>query len=170
MHSIASPNQFTRIKNALRLLLITSLAWTACRNDGEKVQEIREGGPNSDLIRNPVGADGQVDTNQLARIVFSEPEFDFGSVPEGEIVEHKFQFTNTGSVPLMIKNARSSCGCTVPKWPQDPIPPGGQGEILATFNTEARVGEQKKLVYVLANTYPNETKLQLRGNVEGRKN
>jgi hypothetical protein len=45
-----------------------------------------------------------------------------------------FEFTNTGNEPLLIRNAKSSCGCTVPEWPKEPIPPGGKGQIKVQYN------------------------------------
>ncbi len=144
--------------------------WVACQSDAgaEKVQEIRTGGPNSDLVRNPINADGTIDSSLLARITFEETEFDFGSVNEGEVVEHRYKFTNTGKVPLLVQNARSSCGCTIPEWPEEPLEPGESGEIVAKFNTEGRPGAQKKMIYVSANTLPAETSILLKGEVKGR--
>ncbi len=152
------------MKNSLFLISILAISWASCKNDGG-VQEIRDGGPNSDLVRNPATANMPTDTNQLARITFEQAEFDFGTVNEGQIVEHVFKFTNTGKVPLTILKARSSCGCTVPEWPEEPIPPGGTGELKAKFNTEGKVREQKKSITVTANTYPNESKVVLKGVV-----
>jgi len=146
---------------------ITGLALVlfACQNDNG-VQEIRDGnGPNANLVRNPATADMPLDTNQLARIKFDETEFDFGTINEGETVEHRYKFTNVGKVPLTILNARASCGCTTPDWPKDPIPPGGTGEIYAKFNSDGRVKEQKKIITILANTHPNETMIRLKGYV-----
>jgi hypothetical protein len=80
-------------------------------------------------------------------------------------VEHRFKFKNTGQVPLTILNAISSCGCTIPEWPEDPIPPGGTGEILAKFNTTGKPNDQKKTISITANTYPNLTKVVLMGHV-----
>ncbi len=153
------------MKNSLFLLLMTALAWSACKNDSAGVQETHGGGPNSDMVRNPATANMPTDTNQLARIQYEEPNFDFGTVNEGQIVEHVFKFTNVGKVPLTILKARSSCGCTVPEWPEEPIPPGGTGEIKAKFNTEGKPKEQKKTITVTANTYPNDTKVVLKGMV-----
>ncbi|MDX1913112.1 MAG: DUF1573 domain-containing protein [Saprospiraceae bacterium] len=153
------------MKNPLIMSLILAFTWMACKNDQGGVQEIKSGGPNSDLVRNPVTANMPTDTNQLARITFEQPEFDFGTVNEGAIVEHTFKFVNTGKIPLTILKARSSCGCTVPEWPEEPIPPGGIGEIKAKFNTEGKLREQKKAITVTANTYPNDTKVTLKGIV-----
>ncbi len=153
----------------LYFLTAALFSFAACKNDPDAagVREIRSGeGPNANLIRNPATADMPMDTNQLARITFTEQEFNFGTINEGDIVEHRFPFTNTGKVPLSILNARSSCGCTTPDWPKEPIPPGGTGEIYAKFNSEGRVDEQSKLVIVTANTYPNETKVKIKGFVK----
>lgn len=155
------------MKNGLFLLMLGILAFVACKNDKEGVKEL-SGGPNSDLIRNPATADLPTDTNQLARIQFEETEFDFGEVKEGEIVNHSFKFTNTGKVPLTVMNARSTCGCTVPEWPDEPIPPGGTGEITAKFNTDMKKNQQKKVITVTANTYPNESQVTLKGIVNAK--
>lgn len=150
-------------------LALTATLYVACQGDGERVQEIRSSGPNSDLIRNPSSANQPTDTNQMARIAFEEPEFDFGEVREGTVVEHKYRFKNTGKVPLVIANCRSTCGCTVPEWPKEEIEPGETGEITATFNTQDRTGGQRKRIYITANTFPNETKVELFGTVNPKK-
>jgi hypothetical protein len=151
------------------VLIAAGLLLQACQNDPSDsgVREIRGGdGPNANLIRNPATADMPMDTSKLAKIEYEEPNFDFGTAKSGDIVEHRFKFKNTGNVPLSILNARSSCGCTVPEWPKDPIPPGGTGEIYARFNTEGRTEKQSKLIVVTANTYPNETRVKLSGFVQ----
>jgi hypothetical protein len=153
----------------LKCLIAAATLWTACQNTESEggVREIRAtDGPNSSLIRNPVSANTPLDTNQLARITFNEPEFDFGSAKSGEVVLHKFKFVNTGKVALTILNARAGCGCTIPEWPKEAIPPGGTGEISAKFNTEGREGRQSKDITVTANTFPNETVIRLRGEVK----
>lgn len=160
------------MKNTIILCLAAALGWAACQNDkpGEGTQENKPGGSSvADMVRNPVSANQPLDSNQLARITFEETEFDFGEVNEGDIVEHKFKFTNTGKVPLTILKARSSCGCTVPEYSDEPIPPGGRGEITAKFNTTNKIDLQKKLIYVTANTYPNETSVMLKGIVKAVK-
>lgn len=143
------------------------LALLACGNDkgAERVQEIKSGS-NAELVRNPVSAEQPLDTNLLARIVFEEQNFNFGEVKEGALVTHKFKFKNTGKVPLNILRARSSCGCTVPEWPKEPIGPGEFGEIIAKFNTEGKPERQKKIIFVTANTYPNEMSVTLEGFVK----
>ena len=101
-------------------------------------------------------------------IQYENDKYEFGVVNEGEIVKHMFKFKNTGSEPLVISNAKASCGCTVPIWPKEPIPPGGSGEIAVEFNTKGKPGAQSKQVTVTANTNPTETFLVVAGEVKGK--
>lgn len=153
------------MKQTFFILTVALIGLISCKNDQQGVQEIKNSGTNAGLIRNPVGPDGALDTNQLARIHFAESEFDFGTANEGDVITHAFVFTNTGNVPLLIQNARSTCGCTIPEWPQEPIAPGASGKILAKFNTEGKEKFQEKRIYITANSYPNETSVLLKGNV-----
>lgn len=93
-------------------------------------------------------------------------EYNWGKVTDGEIVRHTFSFTNTGSEPLQIQNARASCGCTTPNWTKEPIAPGESGEIQVEFNSKGRVGLQNKTVTVTGNFEGgiNQT-LRIRGEV-----
>ncbi len=70
-----------------------------------------------------------------AKIEFKEETINYGEVEKGKDNGIRvFEFTNTGDEPLYIKNAKSSCGCTVPEWPKDPIAPGGKGQIKVQYN------------------------------------
>ena len=80
-------------------------------------------------------------------------------------ISYVFKFKNTGSEPLVISNAKGSCGCTVPTWPKEPVPPGGVGEIKIEFNTKGKPGRQSKRVTVTGNTVPTETFLEITGEV-----
>jgi len=88
----------------------------------------------------------EVDPATAANLVFAENEFDFGTLEEGEKVEHVFKFENTSTNPLTISNARGSCGCTVPEWPREPIAPGESGEIKVKFDSKGKKGSQSKTV------------------------
>jgi len=57
---------------------------------------------------------------------------------EGEKVVHVYKFKNSGKEPLVISNAKGSCGCTVPEWPREPIPVGGSGEIRVQFDSKVK--------------------------------
>ena len=69
-----------------------------------------------------------VNRDEAAKMVpvmtFDRVEHDFGTIQRGEAQETVFSFTNTGNAPLIITDAKSSCGCTVPNPPKDPIAPG----------------------------------------------
>lgn len=120
---------------------------------------------NADIIKNPVTADQPVDTVNVAKMDFRSRYFDYGEAIEGEIIEHTFKFTNTGKAPLIISNAKSTCGCTVPEWPKEPIPVGESGAIKVKFNTDKKLNIQVKPVFITANTHPSETRLQMTGKV-----
>lgn len=96
---------------------------------------------------------------------FSESSYDFGSITEGDVVEHTFEFTNTGEAPLVIQSASASCGCTVPSYPREPVAPGATGEIQVKFNSANKPGIQNKTVSITANTNPTITRLTIKSNV-----
>ncbi|MEM6320358.1 MAG: DUF1573 domain-containing protein [Bacteroidota bacterium] len=96
---------------------------------------------------------------------FDELEYDYGTVTAGEKVQYGYKFTNTGSEPLIISNAKGSCGCTVPEWPREPIAPGESSEILVQFDSSNKSGNQSKRVTITANTNPAQTFLTIKGIV-----
>ncbi len=84
-------------------------------------------------------------------IEFPETRHDFGTIKEGEVVKHAYRFKNTGTAPLLISRADASCGCTVPSFPKEPIPPGGEGEVVVQFDSQNRKGHQQKNVMIWSN-------------------
>ena len=74
-------------------------------------------------------------------------------------------FKNTGKAPLIIKDADSSCGCTIPEIPKHPTQPGEYGNIKAVFNTKGKIGSQNKVITVYTNGSPSTVKLSLSGLV-----
>jgi hypothetical protein len=87
-----------------------------------------------------------------AEITFKEQTYDFGNLNEGDIVEHDFEFTNTGSVPLEIIDVQVQCGCTVASRPEGLIGVGRSDKITVRFNSAGKPGINKKYVTVTANT------------------
>jgi len=67
-------------------------------------------------IQNPNTANGKTDLSKLPVFKFTEEEYNFGTLIQGEKVSHSFVFTNTGGSNLVIKEVKASCGCTTPKW------------------------------------------------------
>ena len=91
--------------------------------------------------------------------------FDFGTIQEGAVVEHNFKFKNEGEYPLILSNISSSCGCTTPEWPKEPIGPNETSSIKVRFDSKNKVGPQVKTITVYANTEPANTELRLKGIV-----
>ena len=87
----------------------------------------------------------------------------FLSISENKYV---FKFVNTGKEPLMISDAKGSCGCTVPEYPKEPIAPGATGEIKVVYKPGAQQGSQTKTVTVTANTDPPQTLLNISADVQ----
>jgi hypothetical protein len=81
---------------------------------------------------------------------WSEETYDFGTIPQGTPVTHDFKVTNNGTTPIVISKVDKSCGCTTPKWTTEPIMPGKEGTVSATFNAAA-VGGFSKTVTVHSN-------------------
>ena len=96
---------------------------------------------------------------------FDETSFDFGTIEPGEKASHTYTFTNTGDAPLVIKNAKGSCGCTVPSWPKAPVMPGESGTIEVVFDSKGKKGKQVKRVTLTANTTPAQTFLTISGQI-----
>lgn len=85
-------------------------------------------------------------------IEFAQTTHDFGSMPEnGKPVKATFEFTNTGTAPLLIVTASASCGCTKPKFNPKPVMPGEKSEISVTFDPAGKRGEFDKTVTVRTN-------------------
>lgn len=97
---------------------------------------------------------------------FQEESFDFGNIKQDSENKHIFKFTNTGDKPLIIESAHGSCGCTVPKYPKEPIQPGETGEIEVVYKPAKQKGSQRKTVTIHANTEPKEIKITISAFVE----
>ena len=98
-------------------------------------------------------------------IAFAEMKYDFGDIDQNSENTMSFSFTNTGDKPLIIETATGSCGCTVPEFPKEPIPPGESNEIKVVYKPGKQKGLQNKLVTVIANTEPKDTRLSITANV-----
>lgn len=101
----------------------------------------------------------------LAEIFVEESTFEFGTIEQGEIIQNVFEFVNTGAEPLLITNAKGSCGCTVPNWPKEPVMPGQSAQILVKFDSKGKRGKQAKRVTITANTEPAQTFFTIRGEI-----
>lgn len=108
------------------------------------------------------------DPSTVGAFEFESMEHDFGTISEGEVIEHVFTFKNNGQAPLVISNIQASCGCTSPDWTKSPIKPGDEGFVKVVFNSAGKSGVQSPTVTIQANTTPNVTRLRLKGTVNQR--
>ena len=104
---------------------------------------------------------------QNAVMSFDKTVHDFGTIPEmGGNVQTTFKFTNTGGAPLLIVDARGSCGCTVPTYPKNiPIAPGESGEMVVSFDPSNKPNLQQKTVTISANTANGRETLRIKAMV-----
>ena len=89
---------------------------------------------------------------------------DFGKITQGVPVETSFEFTNSGTAPLIITNVQTSCGCTVPKYPKEPIMPGQTKKIEVKYNASA-MGNFSKTITITSNSDNPTTVLFIKGEV-----
>lgn len=159
------------MKKALFLVLAAGFFFASCESGtegGETPTATDSTAVNTDAVNNPnTGMENPVPTGPTTTVVFSEMEYNWGKIKEGSVQEHTFTFTNTGTNDFIISNAKGSCGCTVPYYPTEPIPPGGKGEIKVSFDSKGKSGMQQKQVTITANTDPNTTVLNIMSEVEG---
>lgn len=121
-------------------------------------------GIDSSDVSNNASADGKV-KGDIPEIKFEEDEFDFGKITQGEVVSHDFKFKNIGNVHLIISGASGSCGCTVPKWPKEPIKPGEEGKLNVVFSSEGKKGLMEKTVTVVTNCEPSTRLIRIKAEV-----
>ncbi|MDR6302229.1 DUF1573 domain-containing protein [Mesonia maritima] len=103
-------------------------------------------------------------TYAQAKIKFDSDVVDYGNIEYGSDGVRTFTFTNTGDKPLIIKDVKSTCGCTVPKKPEGEIAPGKTGEIQVKYDTK-RPGPIRKTVTVYSNADTPTVPLKIKGYI-----
>lgn len=114
-----------------------------------------------------VGAYAQepkVENPNAPEMTFETEVIDYGEIEQGSDPLRIFKFKNTGKEPLIISNARGSCGCTVPTWPKEPIKPGQESEIQVRYDTK-RLGPINKTVTITSNAKTPTKVLRIKGKV-----
>lgn len=96
---------------------------------------------------------------------FENELHDFGEIPEGPQATHEFKFKNIGKEPLVLSNVKASCGCTTPSWTKEPVLPGKEGSIAATYNTQGRPGPFSKAITITSNAGEATKVITIKGNV-----
>ena len=139
----------------LGLSLLSMMAFMSCKeNASSKVK--------TDNVA--VAAERDQSAKQVPVMEFEKSEHDFGTIEQGTPQETIFTFTNTGNAPLVITNATSSCGCTVPNPPKEAIAPGEKGELVVKFNGSGQ-NQVTKTITVVANTAKGSALLRIKAFV-----
>jgi hypothetical protein len=120
----------------------------------QKADVKSESAPATEEVKNP----------NAPEISFEKTVHDYGTVPYNGDGKCQFEFTNTGKEPLILTNVRSSCGCTVPKWPREPILPGHSDVIDVEYKTN-RIGKINKTITVQSNANTATVVLRISGQV-----
>ena len=129
-------------------------------------QGVPDNAINPDVMKNPATASPQEEKKTTLPVIqFEKDTHDFGTITEGEKISYAFRFKNVGDGDLVIRSANGSCGCTVPEWPKDPVPPGGEGTINVTFDSKGKTGMQNKSITIISNTMPNTKTVNITGEV-----
>jgi hypothetical protein len=157
------------MKKTSIFLFSSLLIFTACSgeksNDSSLVQFT-----DAEKAELPEGAKpSKGPMSKTTTIAYEEVLHDFGDVFYPSDNKYTFRFKNTGTEPLVISDAKASCGCTVPRKPEKPIMPGESGEMDVVFKPkEGQVGQEvTKRITVTANTEPQQTYLDIKATVKG---
>ena len=145
-------------KGILLLAVVAAMAFTSCKEnaaDKVKAENVEE------------AAERDAQAAAYPEVTFDETEHDFGTIDQGTNVEHTFTFTNTGEAPLVITNATSSCGCTVPEFTREPIAPGEKGELLVKFDGTGQ-NQVTKTINITTNTEAGREQLKIKAFVSPR--
>lgn len=142
-------------KSIFILAAVALVAFTSCKeNAADKVSEENVA----------AAAERDAEATKFPVMVFEESEFDFGTIDQGSLQEHVFKFTNNGDADLVIVDAKSSCGCTVPSYTKEPVAPGASGELLVKFNGSGK-NQISKTVTITANTKAGKETIKIKAFV-----
>lgn len=97
-------------------------------------------------------------------IEFENETIDYGTIKQNADGEKVFKFENKGQEPIIITRVKTSCGCTVPVWPKEPILPNQTGEIKIKYDTK-RVGAFQKTITVLSNASEPNKIIRIKGKI-----
>lgn len=104
-------------------------------------------------------------TAQPTMIKAEKDSVDLGTVKYGEKKNAVFKVTNRGDSPLIIRDVRTSCGCTNASWDKHPVKPGKTTEISVVFEPNS-LGKFIKSIDILCNIPEQVYSLKILGQVE----
>ncbi|MFW5820263.1 MAG: DUF1573 domain-containing protein [Bacteroidota bacterium] len=106
-------------------------------------------------------------SNETSSVIikFENTVYDFGTIEYNSDGRCYFEFTNDSHQDLIINVVRTTCGCTRPEWPDEPVMPGEKGRIGITYNTKLP-GRFHKSISVYSNAENSPVKLFIKGIVK----
>lgn len=101
-----------------------------------------------------------------AKFTFKTDKYNYGTIKEDDgVANYEFEFTNSGTSPLIVQRVSTSCGCATPDWTREPVAPGKTGKIKVGYDPKGRPGPFTKTISVYSNAEPNVIVLQIAGEV-----
>ncbi|MDF1673966.1 MAG: DUF1573 domain-containing protein [Vicingaceae bacterium] len=97
-------------------------------------------------------------------MAFESEIINYGTITQGADGVREFKFTNAGNEPLIITEAKRSCGCTIPSFPKEPIKPGESSVIKVKYDTK-RIGLINKSVTIVSNAKRKQITLRIKGKI-----
>lgn len=139
------------------IILFAAITMVACKNNKTNGKSISK--------------DPATDTANFTTVKWLDSAANFGEIAKGKTATIKFHCKNTGAKPLIIVSAQPGCGCTVAEYTKTPIPPNGEGEVTASFdsNKVSAEGEVHKSIFVTTNSMNGYTTLFFSGTIKEAK-
>ena len=103
-------------------------------------------------------------SQKKAEMIFKTDFHDFGEIKQSSEASFKFEFKNTGRIPLIITEVQSNCGCTVTEWTNEPILPRQKSKIVVIYDT-SEIGSFLKEIKISSNAKNSPIILQIYGTV-----
>ena len=140
--------KITNVKTLIAVILMLGVFSVSCNSNKNKKKIVKNGFPI---------------------VQFDTTYYDFGTLVQGEKASHTFKLRNVGTADLVILDAYSTCGCTVPNFSKDPVKPGDYGKIDVVFDSTGKMGLQYKTVIIKLNTRISEKSIMIKVNVTQKK-
>jgi len=146
------------MKKVITLAVAIAFSFTSCSEGGNAAAKVSKDDVAKVAAKKEMAA-------KVPVMTFEEKEFNFGTIKQGEVVEHDFKFKNTGEADLIIVKMKGSCGCTVPKWDKTPVKPGEEAVFHVKFNSAGKRNKQNKTVTITCNTATGREIVYVKGDV-----
>ncbi len=105
-----------------------------------------------------------INSKKSPEITFEKVIIDYGVITQGSDGTREFVYKNTGKLPLILTNVKSSCGCTVPSWSKTPLNKKKTDKIKVKYNTH-KIGNFQKTVTIISNAKNSPVRLTIKGKV-----